>query len=104
MYGVVPNGPHLIIPFWAACLGEILQNWDDDGTPIQKSISAPVSAQFLPRLKSKPLFLAAVLGSPYPVILATNMLRMLFLFLYCKPIYLQLIEIHDLDYIVDGDD
>ena len=33
-------------PFLSGVLGEILQNWDDgDGTPIQKSISAPVSPQ-----------------------------------------------------------
>ena len=34
-------------PFLSGVPGEILQNWDDgDGTPIQKSISAPVSPQF----------------------------------------------------------
>ena len=40
---VVPNGPHLIIPFWAAW-GEILQNWDE-GTMARQSRN-PFSPQF----------------------------------------------------------
>ena len=104
LYGGVPNGPHLIIPFWARG-GERFSKTGTGMalTPIQKSISvsprlsSPDSPpfQFLP--SSVPQFLpvsllAAVFGSPDPMILHEPAAWWFCLLRYCKKLQLILLD------------